>query len=116
MLSVPTQGRVYLCIAPTDMRKSFDGLCGLVQTVFAANVLDGHVFVFVNRRGDRVKLLHWDRDGLVIWAKRLEQGSFAMPKAGGADAMEIDATQLAMLLGGVPFERLQRRKRYARAG
>ena len=72
MLSLPTQLRVYLCIAPTDLRKGFDGLSAAVQMVFARDVLDGHLFLFLNRRRDRIKALFWDRDGLVLWYKKLE--------------------------------------------
>jgi transposase len=63
MLSLPTQTRIYLCVAPTDLRKSFDGLSGLVQSVFQRDVLDGHLFLFLNRRRDRLKALFWDHDG-----------------------------------------------------
>jgi transposase len=78
MLSIPAGVRVFLCVQPTDMRKSFDGLTGLVQSVFDRNILDGHLFLFVNRRRDKLKLLYWDRDGLALWAKRLEVGTFAL--------------------------------------
>ena len=68
--------RVFLCTRPTDMRKSFDGLSGLVQEFLGQDPLSGHLFLFLNRRRDRVKILFWERDGLVIWYKRLEVGSF----------------------------------------
>ena len=72
MLNLPANVRIYLCASPTDMRKSFDGLCGLVQTVFGRDVIDGHLFLFLSRRRDRIKLLYWDRDGLALWYKKLE--------------------------------------------
>jgi transposase len=118
MLSLPATVRIFLCTAPTDMRKSFDGLCGLVEEVFGQDPLSGHLFLFVNRRRDRIKALHWDRDGLAIWYKRLEQGCFqALPAAGeNTKAVEISATELAMLLGGIDLATARRRKRYRRAG
>jgi transposase len=116
MLTLAPHLRIYVHAHPTDMRKSFDGLSGLVRAVFQADPLDGSLFLFLNRRRDRLKLLYWDRDGLAIWCKRLELGSFEMiPAADGSATVEIDATQLAMLLGGVTLASAQRRKRYARA-
>ena len=113
MLSLPAHTRVSLCTAAVDLRKSFDGLCGLVESVFQENVLDGHLFLFLNRRRDRIKALWWDRDGLVIFYKRLERGSFEMPRASAdAQRLELDATELAMLLGGVSLASAKRRKRY----
>jgi transposase len=116
MLSLPAHTRVSLCTAAVDLRKSFDGLCGLVESVFQGNVLDGHLFLFLNKRRDRIKALWWDRDGLVIWYKRLERGSFEMPRASGnAQHLELDGTELAMLLGGVSLATVKRRKRYKAA-
>jgi transposase len=117
MLSFPAPARVYLCVAAVDLRKSFDGLCGLVEAVFQRDVLDGHLFLFINKRRDRVKALWWDRDGLAIWYKRLESGTFEAPRRGAdAQQLELDATELAMLLGGVSLTSVKRRKRFARAG
>jgi transposase len=116
MLNLPAQNKIFLCTAPVDLRKSFDGLCGLVQSVFQANVLDGHLFLFVNKRRDRIKALYWDRDGLVIWYKRLEEGCFEMPLANGAAHVTLDATELAMVLGGVSLTGAKRRKRFSLAG
>lgn len=113
MLSLAANMRIWLCTTPTDMRKSFDGLSGLVQAVFEREVLDGQLFVFVNRRRDRIKLLWWDRDGLAIWYKRLEAGTFETPRPGGDRShVELDATEMAMLLGGVSLASVKRRKRY----
>ena len=117
MLTLAASPRIYLHTHPTDMRKSFDGLCGLVRGVFHSDPTDGSLFLFINRRGDRIKMLWWDRDGFALFYKRLEAGTFEMPKAGGeAATLEIDSTQLAMLLGGVRFDSAKRRKRYAKAG
>jgi transposase len=98
------------------MRKSFDGLAGLIRGEFGREPLEGGLFLFINRRGDRVKLLWWDGDGMILWYKRLEAGTFERI-APGTDAshVQIDATQLAMLLGGVSFGSIHRRKRYRRA-
>ena len=117
MLSFPANVRIYLCTTPTDMRKSFDGLHTLVRQVFQLDPLDGHLFLFVNRRGDRVKILWWDRDGLALYYKRLEAGTYPLPvvpKYADAEGVEIDATQLAMLLNGVDVRSATRRKRYSR--
>jgi transposase len=113
MLSPPANVRIYLCTTPTDMRKSFDGLSGLVQSVFERDMLEGHLFVFVNRRRDRIKLLWWDRDGLALWYKRLESGTFETPRPGADRShVELDVTEMAMLLGGVSLANVKRRKRY----
>jgi transposase len=99
------------------MRKSFDGLHTLVRQIFQLDPLDGHLFLFVNRRGDRVKILWWDRDGLALYYKRLEAGTYRLPvvpKDADAEGVEIDATQLAMLLNGVDLRSATRRKRYSR--
>lgn len=111
MLSLPPQVRVFLCTQPTDMRKSFDGLSGLVEDVFGEELLSGHLFVFVNRRRDRVKILAWDRDGLCLWYKRLEAGTFQLPATNG-DGVELDAAELSMLLSGIDLTSVRRRKRY----
>jgi len=117
MLTPATNMPIYVHTRPTDMRKSFDGLCGLVRNVFQADPTGGRLFLFINRRGDRLKLLWWDHDGLALFYKRLEAGSFEMLQAAdGSAVLEIDATQLAMLLGGVVLESAKRRKRYARVG
>ena len=115
--------RVFLCTQPTDMRKSFDGLQGLVHQYLGQDPLSGHLFLFLNRRRDRLKLLWWDRDGLVIFYKRLEAGTFqqlnaavcAGPRSGEA-GIELSVTELGLLLSGVDLASARRRKRYARAG
>ena len=97
--------------------QNFDGLSALVQQVFGREPLDGHLFLFLNRRRDRLKILYWDRDGLALWYKRLEAGTFQLPvDRGDAQGMELDAAQLAMLLGGIDVRSAELRKRYARAG
>jgi transposase len=120
---LPGAVRIFLCARPTDMRKSFDGLQGMVREFLGQDPLSGHLFLFLNRRRDRIKLLWWDRDGLAIFYKRLEAGTFqqldpatcAGPRSGEA-AIELTATELALLLTGVDLASARRRKRYARAG
>jgi transposase len=116
MLTFAPNLRIYLHARPTDLRKSFDGLCALVRGEFQADPLDGSLFLFVNRRGDRIKAMWWDHDGLAIFYKRLEAGTFeTLRPESEAAAVEIDAAELAMLLNGVSLASAKRRKRYARA-
>ncbi|HEV3081561.1 MAG TPA: IS66 family insertion sequence element accessory protein TnpB [Gemmataceae bacterium] len=120
MLSLSLPGRVFLCTLPTDMRKSFDSLAGLVQQHLDRDPLSGDLFVFRSRRGDRVKLLYWDQDGLAIWYKRLEEGTFVLPAADGKHALAgehglvLRPAELAMLLDGVDLSSVKRQKRYQR--
>jgi transposase len=115
MLSIPANVSVYLCTEPTDMRKGFDGLHTLVLQVFDRDPLDGHVFLFVNRRRDRLKILWWDRDGLALFYKRLESGTYQLPSGeNDRNGIEIDATDLALLLTGIDIRSAKRRKRYSR--
>jgi transposase len=115
MIMLPSTVRIFLCTRPTDMRKSFDGLTGLVQECFSQDLLTGHLFLFVNRRGDRIKLLHFDRDGLVIWYKRLEAGSFEMPSTAEPNGIELRPAQLAMILSGIDMKSARQRKRFQNA-
>jgi transposase len=114
MLSLSPAIRIFVHALPTDMRKHFDGLSSIVTHSFGMDVLCGDYFVFLNRARNRCKILLWDRDGLVVWAKRLERGCFQIP--GGRDAaslvIEIDSVTLAMLIGGVDLGTAKRRKRY----
>lgn len=115
MLSVPASVSIYLCTKPTDMRKGLEGLHALVLQVFDRDPLDGHLFLFVNRRRDRLKMLWWDRDGMAIFYKRLEAGTYQFPPASGdSEGIEIDSTELAMMLTGIDIQSAKRRKRYAR--
>jgi transposase len=115
MINLPHPVRVFLHTPPTDLRKGFDALCGLVSSAFAQDATSGHLFLFVNRRRDRLKILYWDRDGLAIWYKRLEVGSFQIPSA-RADAMSIEMTptQLSLILSGIDLRSARQRKRYQR--
>jgi transposase len=108
------QTKIYLYAKPTDMRKSFDGLHAIVQSEFRRDIRLGDVFLFLNRRLDRIKLIHWDRDGLAIWMKRLERGTFQRPRrASSGEQVEMDATDLALLLSGIELTSVKRRPRYA---
>jgi transposase len=116
MLSVPGAVKIFLCLEPADMRRSFDGLAGMVEHVLHEDPLSGHLFVFRNRRADRVKLLYWDRDGLCIWYKRLEAGTFRFPAAReGQTSVTISAAEWAMLLDGVDLASVRRGRRYRRS-
>jgi transposase len=120
MLSLSLPGRVFLCTLPTDMRKSFDSLAGLVQQHLDQDPLSGDLFVFRSKRGDRVKLLYWDQDGLAIWYKRLEEGTFVLPTANdkraraGEHGLVLRPAELAMLLDGVDLASVKRQRRYQR--
>ncbi len=114
MISLPASVRVYLALSPCDMRRGFDGLHALVTETMQLDALGGHLFVFANRRRDRVKILYWDRDGFAIWAKRLEQGTYAMPFSDSEVRREIGAAELGALLSGIDLSRAERRKRYQR--
>ena len=107
--------KIYLYAKPADMRKSFNGLHALVQSEFRRDIRAGDVFLFLNRRLDRIKLIHWDQDGLAIWMKRLESGTFQRPRrsADGAQ-VEMDATDLVLLLSGIELTSVKRRRRYSR--
>ena len=112
MLGIPTNAKIFFCTQPVDFRKSFDGLCGIVHSVFGQRVTDGHLFLFTNRRRDRIKALWWEPGGLILWYKRLERGTVELPGAPyGQPHATIDATQLAMLIGGVPLAAAQHRRR-----
>lgn len=115
MLNTHPNLRIFLYTRPTDMRKSFDGLAALVRNELHHDPVDGSWFLFLNRRRDRVKILYWDRDGLALWYKRLEAGTFEVITQPGQPTVEIDATQLHLLLSGVSLN-AARRKRYAQAG
>jgi len=115
MIHLPASVRVYLCTSPCDMRRSFDGLHALVTGAMQLDAFGGHLFVFANRRKDRVKILYWDRDGFAVWAKRLEEGTYAMPFGrDDAPGLEITAQELGALLSGIDLSVAKRRKRYQR--
>jgi transposase len=120
MLSLPLPTRIFLCTRRADLRKSFDGLAQLVREFLDADPLSGHLFVFCNKRGDRLKLLYWDEDGYILFYKRLEVGTFAMPAVdatrgrSGDYGVTLRPAELAMLLDGIELDNLKRRQRYRR--
>ena len=110
------QTRIWLCLEPTDMRRGFDRLAEQARQVTRRPPQSGHLFVFRSRRGDRLKALYWDRDGYVRWYKRLEVGTFKLPKLGAEQvSVELKASELAMLLDGIDLASVKRVKRYQRA-
>ena len=116
MLSITTGTRIFVAADATDMRKGFDGLQGLVSGVLEQDPLCGHLFLFVNRRRDKLKILYWDGDGLAIWYRRLERGTFQMPNmTADQKSAEIRSEELTMLLRGIDYSNVQRRKRYSLA-
>lgn len=115
MLLIPARVRVYLYAPVTDMRRSFDTLGAMVEQILGQDPYSGHLFVFRNRLGDRVKILVWDRTGYAIWYKRLEKGVFRFPEAEDAGKqVEMEAAELALLLEGIELAGAKRRVRYRR--
>ncbi len=116
MLSLPPAVRILLVTQPVDLRKRFDGLAQLVQSVLAEDPFSGPLFVFRNRCGNRLKILYWASDGFALWYRQLEQGSFRLPVPSEADAtsVPVKAADLLMLLEGVDLNRIHRRPRYLR--
>jgi transposase len=109
--------RIWLSAEAADMRCGFDRLSERVQTVIGQDPLSGHLFVFRSRRGDRLKILVWDRDGFLLWYKRLETGVFKLPPVeAGTRSVELRASELAMVLDGIDMSRLKRVPRYQRDG
>ena len=113
MLTLPRSVRIFIGSTPIDMRKSIDGLMAIVQGELCEDAYSGHLFVFLSRRCDRVKILTFDKGGFVLFYKRLERGQFRLPHMDpNAMAIEIDATQLAMLLDGIDYGRVRRPKHW----
>lgn len=107
--------RIWLATEPTDMRRGFDRLAEQARQVSEQDPMGGHLFVFRSRRGDRLKILLWDRDGYVLWYKRLEVGVFKLPRPrAGARSQELRASELAMILDGIDLASVKRGPRYAR--
>ena len=108
-------GRIWLAAEATDMRCGFDRLAERVRVVIGQDPLGNSLFVFRSRRGDRLKILVWDRDGFVLWYKRLETGVFKLPRVmEGARSVELRASELAMILDGIDVSKLKRVARYER--
>jgi transposase len=107
MIAIPPGTRIYLALGATDMRRGFDGLSAQVQNVLQADPFSGHVFIFRGRRGDRVKLLWWDGQGLCLLAKRLERGRFIWPTT-KEGSVTLTPAQLSMLLEGLEWRIVER--------
>ncbi len=111
MLTIPPSVHIFLASQPADMRWSFDRLAAMTKEVIGQDPLSGHLFVFRNRRGDRIKILFWDRSGYCLWYKRLEKGVFKFP---GSDArsIEVEAATLALILEGIDLAGARHRQRF----
>jgi transposase len=115
VLSLTLPVDIYLCVQPADMRKSFDGLWALTVDYLGRDPFGGGLFVFINKRRDRLKLLYWDADGIAVWAKRLEAGTFQLPPVDAqARSVTLSATALTLLLRGIDLRSVRQRKRYRR--
>ena len=112
MLTLASGARMFVATRPVDLRRSYDGLCAIVEGTFGRSARSGDLFVFINRRANQVRILFWDRDGYCILMKRLEAGTFRRVVADdGRDHVEIDAGEFAMLLEGIDAPVIHRRKR-----
>ena len=115
MLSIPGSLKIFIATGSVDFRKSHDGLAAIAEHVMLENPLSGNLFVFTNKRADRIKLLYWDRDGYALWHKRLEQVTFRLPKpTENVARMEVSAIDLSMILSGIDLKSVKRQKRYRR--
>jgi transposase len=114
MLTLSPAVRVFLAWGVTDMRRSVDGLSALVTSSMELDPFSGHLFLFRNRRGDRLKILVWDRTGFWVMYKRLEKGTFAWPESGKSGSVELTIPQLLMLLEGIEGKTVRMRPRYTR--
>jgi len=115
MLTLPPSVRIYLAPGVTDLRRGVDGLMALTRDRLGLDPLTGHLFLFRNRRGDRLKILVWDRSGFWVLYKRLERGTFTWPAEESATPFEMRASELALLLSGVDVSATRRRRWYERA-
>lgn len=107
MISLPTGTQIWIAAGVTDLRRGFTGLSGMVQTVLKENPFSGHIFLFRGRRGDLIKMLWFDGDGLCLFAKRLERGRFVWPQV-TSGTVSLTRAELAMLLEGIDWRRTVR--------
>jgi transposase len=116
VLTLPSSVRIYVAAEPVDLRRGFDGLAAAARSVIRQDPLNGHLFVFLNRRRNRIKLLVWDRTGYLLLYKRLERGTFHLPLApeAGQRHVEMDAGDLGLMLEGVDLRGARRRERWRR--
>jgi len=109
MLNLPPAVQIFMAAKPVDMRKGFDGLMAIVRNEWQKDIFSGHLFLFLGHQGNRVKILHWDRGGLVLYYKRLEKGRFVRPKVSLNEAIiELDAVEMTMLLDGIQIHQVKR--------
>lgn len=115
MLTLPSSVRIYLAAEPTDLRKGFDGLSAATRHVIKQDPLSGHLFVFINRRRNRMKILVWQSSGYLLLYKRLERGSFKLPKspAPGEKSVRLGSADLALMLEGIDLRGARRRKHWS---
>jgi len=113
MFWTPTVLDFFFYRQPADMRKGFDGLCGIITGILKQDPLSGAVYIFVNKRRDRIKLLLWDGDGFWIFYKRLEKGTFQIPEySETVSSLELTYAQLVLILQGIDLSSVKRRRRY----
>lgn len=113
MFALSPENKFHLYSQPTDMRKSFDGLSGLVTDNLLGNPCNGDVFIFINRRRDKIKLLHWQGIGFTLYYKRLEEGTFELPRYNkGVGSITLDYAQMVMVIDGLSIKNVHKRKRY----
>lgn len=116
MIQIDRSSRILFAAAPVDFRKSFDGLCGVVRNDLGRNPIDGTIYVFYNRKRDRVKMLIWDGDGFWLHYKLLEQGTFELPVLeNGPNSIELTRRDVELLLNGIELRSVRLRKRYEAA-
>jgi len=114
MLTWPPTVRIFVSTQPTDMRRSFDGLAMMTRENMGQDPLSGHLFVFFNRRGDRVKIMFWDRSGFCIWYKRLEQKVFRLPQSiVDMPNPEVEVSDRSLISEGIDLSSARRRKRFS---
>jgi len=113
MFALTSENRFHLFSQPTDMRKSFDGLSGLIQNILESNPCSGDVFVFINKRRDKIKLLYWQGISFILYYKRLEKGTFELPVYDSTvGSITLNYPQLVMIIDGLSIKNIQKRKRY----
>lgn len=113
MLAISQYHRFHLYSIPTDMRKSFDGLSGIIQNNLQGNPMSGDLFIFINKGRDKIKLLHWQGAGYTLYYKRLEKGTFELPDYTSVEgSVSLSYPQIVMIVDGLSIKNIQHRKRY----
>ncbi len=108
MLTLPSGIKIFIATQALDMRKSIDSMAAIVNTALKKNVFDGHIFVFCNKRGDKIKLFYWDRNGYCFWYKRLERGVFRIPRIQQGESFSVSSSELTLILEGIELTHRQR--------